>query len=1037
MNNPHTGSDCCRKPTQWLWLLPLALASVSVSAQDEANEDIFELSPFTVEAATGYTAQNTLSGTRLKSSLKDIPQQISVLTAEFLEDVAATNPQDAMLYSLNVENLTEYADPANGQFNAGIGFNNFSGRVRGIASAGRMRDFFQTDLQGDNYNLENITISSGPNAVIYGLAGTGGTINTGMKKAVIGDDFYSLETRVDSEGSNRFVFDANKSLIEDKLAFRFIALQDDFQTYRNGSDGEQDRMFFSLTARPWKGAFLQTYYEDVDIYKSLPRNVVAYDGGITAYREHVANGGDPYYDNSIGTSILPGWEGVVQKYNNNREHWVLQSPDGNVVNIGPASGGTFNTVRTIAPSTQAPNPSDRFRGWSLPPDDPIVSVEHNVHGLTTGRNMYGDIQGVVFNQVITENLAFEIGYNQEKGFTDFYNMAMPGAALIRVDPNMYLPDGVTPNPNRGLPYVEHWGQSTTDYNELEGFRSTLSYKLDLSENNKWLGNHNFMALYTDDRHDRFWSWMRTKTVAADDVNSYKYSARWGAADGQTNYRWYLDPDTYEMVNPFDPLLGGSQPDGSFVWARGNAPASGFTWNSLQQRRGITGAVQSYWLDDRLTTTYGYRKGYFRNGSATVGVVSNDDVAWGRENIRDIDRSLDNWGDETSEDAINFGAVYDVTTTDNQYGGWSVFYNWADIFNSPTAGHFADGSGIPAAIGESYDYGIIWTGADNRVGAKFNWYKTESANVNNCGWCNQIRNNVVNIEQQIGADGRESFNENNYADAIADGLIADADGNLLSAPVAYNPGTFDLEQVLSYWHMTASRVSEGLEIEAWANPTNNWTFRFTAAKNESTDVDGLQGWGDYINERYSYWQQWANWEQTAYREGSTDPVADGGGSVTNRFNNLAPAYVTINNSDGVRVNQNAGWRVNLTGRYTFTEGRMKGTSIGGVYRFRESPVIGYLSLPADTPFAGWPDQPAQFTAPSLDDPVSASSRKDFDMFASYRGSMTDKIDYTIRLNVRNVFDDDDVMAQRALSDGTTAVYTFKTPRSVILSLRLSY
>ena len=46
-------------------------------------------------------------------------------------------------------------------------------------------------------------------------------------------------------------------------------------------------------------------------------------------------------------------------------------------------------------------------------------------------------------------------------------------------------------------------------------------------------------------------------------------------------------------------------------------------------------------------------------------------------------------------------------------------------------------------------------------------------------------------------------------------------------------------------MTADRTSEGLEIEAWANPTENLTFRFTAANNEATDVNGLKGWDTWI------------------------------------------------------------------------------------------------------------------------------------------------------------------------------------------------
>ena len=242
---------------KWFCLLPLLFSWADLAAQEEDDEEIYELSPFEVQPSSGYVAQRTLSGTRLNSELIDVPQQISVLTREFLDDIAATTPQDAMLYSLNVENLDEFSDPAGSNFNRGINFNNFSGRVRGVSDAGRMRDFFETNLQGDTYNLEQITVSSGPNAVIYGLGGTGGIINTSFKRALVGNDAYTMEVRGDSEGSIRSTLDVNKVLIEDRLAIRIIGLWDDFNTYRNSSAGEQDRYFFTLTARPWNGANIQ------------------------------------------------------------------------------------------------------------------------------------------------------------------------------------------------------------------------------------------------------------------------------------------------------------------------------------------------------------------------------------------------------------------------------------------------------------------------------------------------------------------------------------------------------------------------------------------------------------------------------------------------------------------------------------------------------------------------------------------------------------------------------------------------------------
>jgi len=199
-----------------------------------------------------------------------------------------------------------------------------------------MRDFFNTNLESDSYNLEGgVSVSSGPNAVIFGLGGSGGVISTSYKKATASRDALTLEFRTDSAGSFRVMADANKVLIKDKLAFRFVALDDHFETYRDGSKGNQERYFFALTARPWKGGTFNAYYEDVGIRKGLPRNYVAYDGGVTAYLARLANGGTPYYDNSGSTAIQPGWADLVE-----RAYRLLeQQPDPVLAQVKEKFGG--------------------------------------------------------------------------------------------------------------------------------------------------------------------------------------------------------------------------------------------------------------------------------------------------------------------------------------------------------------------------------------------------------------------------------------------------------------------------------------------------------------------------------------------------------------------------------------------------------------------------------------------------------------------------------------------------------------------------
>ena len=77
-------------------------------APSTPESDTLQLSPFEVrtDKDTGYTATNTLAGSRLNTSLRDTPAAISVFTKEFLDDIGAINVTEALEYGLNGSKAT-------------------------------------------------------------------------------------------------------------------------------------------------------------------------------------------------------------------------------------------------------------------------------------------------------------------------------------------------------------------------------------------------------------------------------------------------------------------------------------------------------------------------------------------------------------------------------------------------------------------------------------------------------------------------------------------------------------------------------------------------------------------------------------------------------------------------------------------------------------------------------------------------------------------------------------------------------------------
>jgi outer membrane receptor protein involved in Fe transport len=173
-----------------------------------ADSEEIVLSPFTILASQdkGYQATSTLAGTRLRSNLSDIASPISIFTKDLLKDIAATNFQDAMRYSINVENEREYAsDDTEGESIASTTQN----RVRGLGVGTQTRNFFKTNVRADSYNTERLTVSSGPSSILFGIGSPAGTIDSTPITANLRKVSAEVSVRADNNGSIRGSIDIN------------------------------------------------------------------------------------------------------------------------------------------------------------------------------------------------------------------------------------------------------------------------------------------------------------------------------------------------------------------------------------------------------------------------------------------------------------------------------------------------------------------------------------------------------------------------------------------------------------------------------------------------------------------------------------------------------------------------------------------------------------------------------------------------------------------------------------------------------------
>jgi hypothetical protein len=221
----------------------------------DTQEEIIELSPFVVEAATGsYVANSTLAGTRLRTDIADVGASLSILTDQLMSDIGGTDAGSVLSVVPNIEvagRLGNYsAQDFTGSGNTAYIDANSSRtglsspqRVRGLVSAELTRNYFQTGIPFDTYNTSQVTVARGPNSVLFGLGSPGGIIENSMKMPTR-QNSNQVSLRFSHYGGHRETLDINRSLAGDRIAFR-IAAMNEKEKYRQKEAFEDDQRLYA------------------------------------------------------------------------------------------------------------------------------------------------------------------------------------------------------------------------------------------------------------------------------------------------------------------------------------------------------------------------------------------------------------------------------------------------------------------------------------------------------------------------------------------------------------------------------------------------------------------------------------------------------------------------------------------------------------------------------------------------------------------------------------------------------------------------
>ena len=198
------------------------------SAGSPSGDEVVQMSAFQVSQDTykGYLASDTTSGSKVAIKIIDMPQTLSVITREAMDDSSLSDPNALFeRFAAGVSNLT------------GPGIEGTNAVIRGFRaqnwSVNGATTHYLSQLVSDNF--ETIEVIKGPSVMLYGRsAGYGGYINISMKTPKR-RPVNSIQFGVGSANYYHGMFDFGQALGKTKnFQYRLVvSAEDSDYPYRN------------------------------------------------------------------------------------------------------------------------------------------------------------------------------------------------------------------------------------------------------------------------------------------------------------------------------------------------------------------------------------------------------------------------------------------------------------------------------------------------------------------------------------------------------------------------------------------------------------------------------------------------------------------------------------------------------------------------------------------------------------------------------------------------------------------------------------
>ena len=250
----------------------------------------------------GYLANQSGTGTKTDTPLRETPQSITVVTADRVTDQGALTVQEALRYVPGV-----FAD-AYGADSRGD-YPRFRGQDPNIYLDGtRVANSFQfNEWRPDPYTLERIEVLRGPSSVLYGDTSTAGLLNL-ISKRPRAEAYNEIGVQYGSFNRKQVQIDSTGKLTKDgEWLYRFVGVFRDSNMQTDFVKDDRIVLAPSLTWRPTNNTswtVLGTYQKDTSGSSTafLPHEGTLFPGpnGLIPVRRFAGEPGFDKYQTEAG-----------------------------------------------------------------------------------------------------------------------------------------------------------------------------------------------------------------------------------------------------------------------------------------------------------------------------------------------------------------------------------------------------------------------------------------------------------------------------------------------------------------------------------------------------------------------------------------------------------------------------------------------------------------------------------------------------------------------------------------------------------------